>query len=231
MTVNSSQSFFLVCSFLLISSAINAQQVYVETGFSSAFFKDYVNNLGENTLDLSYSKSQESFLESGFRFNLFEERVHWDVGFSYNKYKINTGFYAGNISVPATYNLSYLTLKIGAVLNIVNEPRFKIQIHSHLSYDGLITGTNSYRDVITDLYKDDNFDKTLLRFHRGVSTEYTISKQVAIYLSYNIADSFKEKGKDSNSGESYALHTNSFSMGLLFDISRQINRLFNRFLV
>jgi hypothetical protein len=229
MIVNSSQKFFLVCSFLLISSAINAQQVYLETGFSSAFFKNYVNNLGENTLDLGYSKSQESFLESGFRFNLFEERVHWDVGFSYNKYKINTGFYAGNISVPATYNLSYLTLKAGVVLAIVNEPRFKIQIHSHISYDGLITGTNSYRDVITDLYKDDTFDKTLLRFHRGASAEYTISKQVAIYISYNIADSFKEKGKDSNSEESYVLRTNSISMGLLFDISKQINRLFNRY--
>jgi hypothetical protein len=229
MIVNSSHNFFLICTFLFIGYAINAQQVYVETGFSSAFFKDYVNNLGKNTLDLSYSKSQKMFLESGFRFNLYQERVYWDAAFSYNKYKINTGFYAGNISIPTTYNLSYLTLKVGMILNIVNEPKFKIQIHSHLSYDGLINGTNRYRDVITDFYKDNSFDKTLLRFHRGVSTEYTISDQVAIYLNYNIADSLKENGKDSNSGESYALHTNSISMGFLLDISRQINRLFNRF--
>ena len=229
MIVNSSHNFFFVCSFVLISYAINAQQVYVETGFSSAFFKDYVNNLGENTLDLGYSKSQEAYLEGGFRFNLYQDRLHWNVGLGYNKYKINTGFYAGNISIPTTYNLSYLTLKVGMVFNIVNEPKFKIQIHSHVSYDGLISGTSSYRDVITDLRKEDNFDKTLFRFHRGVSTEYTISKQVAIYLSYSIADSFKEKGKDSNTEESYALHTNSFSLGLLFDISVQKKRLYNRY--
>jgi len=228
MSVNNSQNLFFACTFLLISSAISAQQIYVKTGFSSAFFKDYLNNLGENTLDLSYSKSQKSFLESGFRFNLFEERVHWDIGLGYNKYKINTGFYVGKISVPATYNLSYLTFKTGVVLNIVNAPRFKIQIHSHLSFDGLITGTNSYRDVFIDLYKDAAFDKTLFRIHRGVSTEFKISKQVAIYISYNIADSFREKGTDSNSGESYVLHTNSFSLGILFDISGQIDRLFNR---
>jgi hypothetical protein len=214
---------------LFLSLALNAQQVYVESGFGTAFFKDYVNNLGENTLDLSYSKSPELFLESGFRFDLHKERIMWDVGLSYNKYQINTGFFAGNITIPTTYNLTYLTLKTGVIINIVNEPRFKIQIHAHLSYDGLISGTNKYRNEIIDLNKNNNFDKKLLRFHRGLSTEYTISEETAIYIKYNIADSFKEKGKDSSAGETYSLHTNSFSMGLLFDISRLINRLHNRY--
>jgi hypothetical protein len=229
MTVNSSQSFFLVCSFLLISSAINAQQVYVETGFSSAFFKDYVNNLGKNTLDLNYSKSQESFLESGLRFDLYEDRIKLDLGLSYSKYKINTGFYAGSVSVPMTYDLSYFNLKIGGVFNIVNEQVFKIQIHSHLSYDWLTSGTNSYRDLVIDLDKDNTFDKTLLRLHRGLSAECTISKEISIYISYNVADSFKENDKDSNMGEKYSLHTNTFSLGLLFDISKNMSRLWNRF--
>jgi hypothetical protein len=214
---------------LFLSLALNAQQVYVESGFGTAFFKDYVNNLGENTLDLSYSKSPELFLESGFRFDLYRERIMWDVGLSYNKYQINTGFFAGNVTIPTTYNLTYLTLKVGVLINVVNEPRFKIQIHSHLSYDGLISGTNKYRNEIINVYKENNFDKKLLRFHRGLSTEYTISEETAIYIKYNIADSFKEKGKDSSAGETYSLHTNSFSMGLLFDISGLINRLHNRY--
>ena len=83
--------------------------------------------------------------------------------------------------------------------------------------------------MVIDLDKDNTFDKTLLRLHRGLSAECTISKEISIYISYNVADSFKENDKDSNMGEKYSLYTNTFSLGLLFDISKNMSRLWNRF--
>ncbi|MDX6746171.1 hypothetical protein SHK09_05150 [Polaribacter sp. PL03] len=201
-----------------IISTINAQQIFIETGFESANFKNYVNNLGENTLDVNYTKSQEIFIEGGFRFNLRKNRLKCDVALSYNKYKINTGFYSGKISIPLTYNLNYVALKTGINFAIINELDFKLQVHGHISYDWLIAGTSSYKNVVNDLYRENTFDRTLLRYHRGISAEYIISNKISAYINYNVADSFKDKNEDSNIEEKYSLHTNAFSIGLLFNI-------------
>lgn len=211
---------FLTIALLLTNYVIKAQQIYIETGFEDAYFKDYVNNKGENTLDLSYSKSYQPFLATGYRFNLYKKRFKGDVGFSYNKYKINTGFYAGNVSIPVTYDLSYLTLKAGINLSIINQKKIKLQLQSHISYDFLVSGTSRYKDVVNNLYKENTFDRTLLRYHRGVSGEFLFSKKISIFLSYNVADSFKDKNEDSNIEEKYSLHTHSFSLGLLFNIQK-----------
>ncbi|OAD45081.1 hypothetical protein [Polaribacter atrinae] len=226
MLKNISNHIFLTVVFVLTNYITIAQQVYIETGFENAYFKDYINNLGNNTLDLSYSKAQEVFIESGFRFKLYEERFTWDIGAGYNKYKINTGFYAGNISIPTTYNLSYVTLKAGVNFAIVNERRLKVQIHTHASHDWLIEGKRKYKDNTVNLYKENTFDKTLLRFHRGISVEYVIHDNLSTYIKYNVADSFKDKNKDSNTEEKYSFHTKAFSFGLLFYILRLNNRRF-----
>lgn len=66
-------------SFILFLTAFisvgNAQQVYLEAGVENAYFKNYVNNLGGNTLDLNYAKSEDLFLESGLRANFFYRQV------------------------------------------------------------------------------------------------------------------------------------------------------------
>ena len=229
MIVKNSQSILFVFTFLLGGYALKAQQVYIETGVSSAFFKNYVNSSGENTLDLKYSKSYATFLESGFQLDIFQGKLKIAIGLGYNNFEIKTGFYAGNISIPTTYNLSYFLLKTGAIFNVVNKPKFKIQVHSHVSYDWLTSGTNSYKDVVVDLYQDNTFDKGLLRFHRGLSTEYIISDEIALYVSYNVADSFKDENSDSNVGEKYSLRTNAFSFGILFSLNAYRNQRWNRF--
>jgi hypothetical protein len=221
-----SNHIFLTVVFILINYSIKGQQVYIETGFENAYFKDYVNNLGNNTLDLSYSKAQGFFIESGFRFKLYKKRFTWDVGTGYNKYKINTGFYAGNISIPTTYDLSYLTLKAGINFAVVNERRLKVQIHTHISHDWLLAGKRVYKDNTVNLYKENTFDKNLLRLHRGISVEYVIHDNLSTYIRYNVADSFKDKNKDSNIEEKYSFHTKAFSFGLLFHILRLNNRRF-----
>lgn len=53
MLKNISNHIFLTVVFVLTNYTTIAQQVYIETGFENAYFKDYINNLGNNTLDLS----------------------------------------------------------------------------------------------------------------------------------------------------------------------------------
>ncbi|WP_158837961.1 hypothetical protein [Polaribacter sp. L3A8] len=223
---NNKTTYSVIFFFIFWVNINNAQQIYIESGFENAYFKDYENNLGKNTLDLNYSKSQEVFLETGFRFKLYEDRFKWNLGVGYNRYQINTGFYAGNISIPTTYNLSYVTIKTGVNFAIVNEPRFKLQIHTHISYDFLTTGTRRYNNNTANLYTERTFDRTLLRYHRGLSAEYVISDEISTYISYNVADSFRDSNRDSNIEEKYSLHTNAYSIGLLFNIARLNKRRF-----
>ena len=204
----------------VIIYTVKGQQIYLETGAESAYFKDYLNNLGENSLDLNYSKSQEFFVEGGFRFNLYDNKIKLNLGSSYNTYQINTGFYAspGTSSVPLTYNLTYVSVKTGLIFSIINEPKFKVQVHTHFSHDWLTQGTSKYRNVVNDLYQQGTFDKTLIRFHKGLSVEYNVSDEIATYISYNIADSYREENRDSSVGDSYVFHSNAISFGILFNI-------------
>jgi len=215
-----SKHIYITFTLLFIGYITQAQEVYIETGFENAYFKDYVNNFGKNTLDLSYPKEQEVFIESGFRFKLYENRFKWDLGIGYNKYKINTGFYAGNISIPTTYLLNYLTLKAGINFAVIDERRLKVLVHTSISYDWLTAGRRNYKDNSANLYKENTFDKSLIRIHRGLSVAYVIHDNLSAYVKYNVADSYKEKNKDSNIEEKYSFHTKALSFGLLFNILR-----------
>ncbi|MGJ8744577.1 hypothetical protein [Polaribacter sp.] len=206
---------------IMLVSAVNAQQVYVETGLGSAFFEDYVNNKGANTLDESYTQPNTPFFEAGFKFDLYKKRIKLDVGTGYNTYKINTAFSSGNIKIPTSYDLSYVALKLGINLSLIKWKKLQLQVHSHISHDWLTAGTNRYNNVVFDLYKERTLDRTLLRFHRGLSIEYSISKRISTYLNYNIGNSLQEKNEDSQDGESYSFKTKSLSVGLLFNISKK----------
>jgi hypothetical protein len=216
MNLKTTYSFIILITFQLYPTY--GQQFYVGVGSENAKFKDYVSSSGENTLDLSYASSQDILFEGGYRANLYTNRLKWNLGASYNKYQINTGFFNGNISVPLTYNLTYISLKTGVYFSIINKSRFKFQIHSHISHDWLMKGKSEFNNQSSDLISDNTFDKTLISFHKGISVEYSISENIATYLSYNNANSFREENKDSVDGEKYTLSTNAFSCGILFNI-------------
>lgn len=198
--------------------SVNGQQFYIGFGLNNAKFKDYENSSGINTLDLNYPKSLNLLLETGYRSNLYEDFLDWNIGFSYNNYQINTGFISNGVSIPLTYKLTYFSIKPGIYFTIVNQPRIKLQLHTHISHDWLIKGTSTYSNIINNLYSDNTFDKTLITFHRGISAEYAITDSISTYISYNNAGSFKEENKDSVDGEKYSLSTNTFSCGILFNI-------------
>ena len=177
---NLKSSFLLPILFIVFIG--NAQQVYVETGLGSAFFEDYVNNLGENTLDESYSRPKTPFFEAGFRFNVYKKRIKFDIGTNYSTYKINTAFLRGNVREPLFYDLSYLSLKAGFNFSVIKWKKLRLQLHTHLSHDWLTAGTSKYNNVFNDLVKDETFDKTLIRIHFGLGTEYVISDNISAYL-------------------------------------------------
>jgi hypothetical protein len=206
---------------LAMTSSTIAQQIYVGLGLNRASFKEYVNSAGVNTLDNSgYGKPEESLFESGFRFKIYKQRLHFDVGLLYNKYTINTSFYSENLRIPTTYNLSYAGLKVGLTLDVIRWERVRLQAHIHASNDWLLFGTNRFRNVFIDVYKERTINRGLLNFHRGLGVEFDAFEKISLYLNYNIATSFKEGNQDSTDGEAYHLKAKAITLGLLFDVSK-----------
>ncbi|MDT0554276.1 outer membrane beta-barrel protein [Urechidicola vernalis] len=200
----------------------HSQEIFVGSGFSSATFLDYENSEGENTLDDSgFSKVKQPLLESGIRFDLYKQRVKFDLGLHYHKYEIRTAFIAGEIRIPTTYNLSYVGAKVGLKVDVLRWKNFGLQGHVHLFHDWLVSGTNEYMDQRVDLYNDNTMDKGLMGFHRGFGLEYKVNKKIACYINYNIATSFKEANQDSNEGEAYSLDARSIRVGVLFTLSKK----------
>lgn len=211
----------LLFFFLALACWANAQQLYVEAGYGNAFFNDYVNDLGRNSLHNNLSKPTELSLEAGFKFKLVSDRIKWNLGVGHFSYKVNTAFSSGNITIPTFYDLSYLSLKTGMNLSVIRWHRLRLQIHSHLSHDWLTYGSNSYRDQFIDLSNGSDFDDTLWSYHKGFGVEFEISTQISSYLNYNTTSNFFEDGEDSREGEKYKLKRNAITFGLIFSIEKK----------
>ena len=77
--------------FLVGVSVSYAQDIYVETSLSSASFDDFKSDDGVNTLDNKYSRPVEFGIGVGAILNVTDNnRLKWDLGLNFNKYKINT---------------------------------------------------------------------------------------------------------------------------------------------
>lgn len=220
-------------SLLIVSTVfiytINAQEIYIGVGAENAYFKNYINNLGANSLDLNYKKPNDFLLEIGFKSNIYESRLIYDVGITYNNYEISTGFFTNNTSIPLNYSLIYTSIKAGLQYAVLDRNRFKLNIHTSLSQDWLISGTSSYLNVSNNLYDDDTFDKTLISYHIGISLEYELSKNIATYVRYNRSNSFREEYQDSNPEEKYTLSTNALTTGIIFNLSSRRIKCYGSF--
>jgi hypothetical protein len=211
-----------------------SQQLYIESGTTTASFENFVNDLGENTLNNQYAKPVRMHLGTGILIDVFGEKdrfrnrrewnfdtnVKWGVGLDYNKYKINTGFIYGVTTVPLVYDLDFVALKTGLNISFLNVSRIIFQAHANISYDWLIDGTRLYENKSTNLKKSDEFYKTLLNYHFGGDVEYAITDKTSFYVSYDLKRSFKKRNPENSGEESYQIYANSISVGLRLNLGK-----------
>jgi len=204
--------------FLIGISVSYAQDIYVETSLSSASFEDFKDESGVNTLENKYSSPVELGIGIGAILNVTENnRLKWDLGLNFNKYKINTSFKALNTSIPTEYNLNYVSLKTGPYFSLINHSIVKLQLHAHSSLDYLIFGSNQYSDVYDDLLDGKNFSKLVVNYHYGVAVEITLSDSSSLYMSYDSKNGLTNSIDDD---ESYRLNATSILMGFRFKLNK-----------
>ena len=201
-----------------ICAAGHGQHLYMETGFSGASFKDFRDDQGISTLDNRFSRPKEFGFGSGILLNGHKEIVQLDIGFYFNTYKINTSFgNNGSTGIPLFYDLSFFSLKMGVYVKLMEVAKIKLRVHSHLSHGWLTHGSITYEDEFVDILREDRgFGKTIFNHHYGGSLVYPASDYISFFVSYDIRNSFKES---TLSDETYRLHVQSFSVGLLSRIT------------
>lgn len=205
--------------FLVLTSLTSAQQIYVGVGLGRATFEDYENSAGVNTLnDAGFSKPIEPLVEGGLRLNIYKQRLKLDIGVQYYKHQINTSFYAGNTRIPTTYSLGYVGLKSGFTFVFLRWKKATVQAHLHVSKDFLVFGTNRYKEVVVDVYKERTLNRNLLILHRGFGFEYEISNKISGYINYNITTGSSGTNQDSTNGETYILAAKGIKIGILFRV-------------
>ena len=214
----------LLFLFFVLSSTAMAQQIYISSGFSRADFEDYQSSTKETTIDNSgYASPEKYVFESGFRVDIYKERVKFEAGFLYHQHEINTAFISGGIKIPTSYELSYMGLKTGFRMDLLRWKNFKLQVHTHISKDWLLYGINTYNDVFVDIFENRSIARSVLNFHRGFGIEYTLSNSISIFTNYNDSISFKDGYDDSTIGEKYYFTTKAIQIGVLFDIGLNYN--------
>ena len=203
--------------FLVGISVGYAQELYVETSLSSASFDNFKNDEGNNTLDNKYSSPVELGIGAGVILNVTKNnRLKWDLGVNYSKYKINTSIRYLSATIPTEYNLNYVSFKTGPYFSVINHSRIKLQLHAHSSLDYLIFGSNQYNDVYVDLLEGKNFSKVVMNYHYGVAVEITLSDSSSLYMSY---DSKNGLTNSVDSDQSYRLNASSILMGVRFTLN------------
>lgn len=202
---------------VLIGCMSYGQNIYVETSLSSASFDDFKNDDGVNTLDNKYSKAVELGIGAGVIFNITNNnRLKWDMGINYNKYKVNTSFNYLSTSTPTEYNLNYVSFKTGPYFTLITSPRIKFQIHTHSSIDYLISGSNEYNDVYVDLSEGNQFSKLVMNYHYGATVEVVLSASNSLYVSY---DSKNGLTNNIENDQTYRLNATSIIMGFRFKLT------------
>lgn len=200
--------------FLCIFSLSYAQQMYVETSFSSASFDNFKNSDGMNTFEDKYSSPVEIGLGVGLIFNITtNERLKWDLGVNFNKYKINNSIRYLNTSIPTQYNLNYVSFKSGPHFSLINHSIVKLQLHAHSSLDYLIFGSNEYSDVYVDLLEGKDFSKLVINYHYGASLEIKVSDSNSLYISYDSKNGLTNNIK---TDQSYNLNASTVLLGFRF---------------
>jgi len=195
-----------------------AQDVYVETSLSRASFDDFKNDEGINTLDNKYSRPVELGIGAGVILNVTKNnRLKWNLGVNYSKYKINTSIRYLSASIPTEYNLSYVSFKSGPYFSLINHSRIKLQLHAHCSLDYLIFGSNEYNDVYVDLLGGKNFSELVMNYHYGAAVEVVLNALSSFYISYNLQNALTNNSIDSD--QSYRLNATSFLMGVRFTLN------------
>ncbi|UMB54379.1 outer membrane beta-barrel protein [Lutibacter sp. A64] len=197
---------------LLTSTIAIAQQLYVEGGKTSTSF-DYENSQGSSLENLQATSN--SYMEVGYRNQLFTENLHLNVGLDYVSYgAIGSDIALGNYM---EWNVNYAGLNLGLDYNLFHIKKASVYLKGGMSAGFFVQGTQTFNNNVIDLKNNDDFDTTLISIKAGVGFSHPISENLSFYVQYLYG-----KSLDMASGDAeLKIASNKVGFGLLINLSKK----------
>ncbi|WP_456376496.1 hypothetical protein [Lutibacter sp.] len=198
----------------LFSFQANSQQLVLETGKAITSF-DYENSQG-NQLDNLQSTNQ-NYMYVGYRTNMLKEFIHASFGVNYSTY----GAIGSDTSVNSYFEweTSYVGLNLGLDFRLFNIKKLNFYVKGAFSSEFIIQGTQTLNNTVYDLVGEDDFDQTNYFFRVGAFVEYSISKNVNLFIQYMGGKSKQMRSSVSNTDqEKLRLVTHNFGFGLFINL-------------
>ncbi len=197
---------------VLISLSGYSQQLYMEYGSTISSF-DYENSRGQ-PLDNLLSKSK-SYFGMGYRHTLNDAKTLFlRAGATYNSY----GAIGSEPSVDNyfAWDVSYLGIKAGVDVKLLQLRDLTFLLNGSVASEFLVRGNQTINNDVFNLVGEEEFNNNILFFRAGVSMQYPISNNTAIYAGYSYGKSVLINSGESE--EKLKLNAHQFGIGFIINL-------------
>ena len=239
--------------FFALSPMLHAQWFY-EMGLSRNTFDSYAIDDAANTVPLKtsfipYKGLRDLSYNIGYLFPILAKGdpmevdyrppfLRLGVGIGFDQMNIRTNAIISSVKYPTNYNLAQLHARLGIHLTPVvfyssnsgvRKPSVALTIHGGGAFNQFTSAIRQGAGTSVDLLHDSReFKDTYFSYQYGGGFQIFLNKTTQIYARYTVDDSetFVENSTRNNVKvkESYILHKNKFSLGVLVDF-KLINRM------
>lgn len=209
--------FSIVFTLVVISSGIQAQDLYLEGGKSitSFDFKDVLSNDLENL-----QSANHSYFDVGYRGNFLGESFKFLAGLGIHSYgAFGTTNEADNY---LEWETTYASIHLGFDITIFTINDFSFHAKGTATPEFILQGTQVLNNQTFNVRGEEDFDSIVVFLRGGVSFEYRVSDTMGVYLQYRYGSGSQIQKSDTGAELDYAAH--DFGLGLLFDLSKKVEK-------
>lgn len=200
----------------MLSTALNAQQLYMETGKTSSIF-NYRDSQGV-ALD-NLQATSHSFLAMGYRTKFLTDKLNMSLGARYAGY--------GSIGSDPTlegileWKINYLEFDYSLDYKLFDINRMQFYLKGMTSIGFLLQGTQSVNNEIINLKNIDDFNSAMISFKTGAGFLYPVSNELSFYAQYIFGKSLNQAGHDDK--ESLKVKSRTLSFGVLIKLFKKFS--------
>jgi flagellar motor protein MotB len=206
------RKFLFVTLFLAGLTTLKCQQINLEAGNTISSF-NYKNSQGTSLENLQ--ATNHSFMNLGYRMNIFTKNLFLDLDGNYNGYGA-----VGSDRILDNYfewNVYYAGVRAGLDYEVFKPGNFTFFIKGSASAEFLIHGTQTLNNQIYKLRGDEEFKSPLYFFRAGLGIQYDVSEKLTLFTQYM----YGKSGSFKNVQGKLNINAHSIGFGLLVNISKK----------
>lgn len=169
----------LLFIFLIVSGSVQAQDMFLKTGFNHSLFQ-YKRVSGDRSEGLQSDVGNN--YEMGYRFMLADSsRFAYELGLVFNEFNAIVG--VPNASLK--WKTGYVGLQVTILYPVIYSKSFSVDLKAGGGINTIFYGKQDIKGVVFDLKNNDDFNGALFHFLFGAQANFKASEHFRLSVSYN----------------------------------------------